>query len=392
MAPAKDSVKRSERLLTFVILCSLVLGWVAGLFRHHSSIGDILIKSLPEAVRFDSGQDDIFSGYSDAEPESDLVGYTAIRSAHGYAGPVKVAVGLDKNGTIANAVIVRQTESAAFFSLVTDNGYPSRFKGKNYSDQFEVGNDVDSVTGATVSLKAVSNAVQQACSDVAVERLSLPAVSKDKTSIQFGISEVILTALIITGLWASGNNLPAKKYIKWGVMVGSIIFIGFVFKKPASLIHLNSLLVGYLPGWQNHIYWYLLVAVILLPVIINGKTPYCSSICPFGATQEILVSIGGTRRQMPGKWLRLFKILQRSLAWIAVMCAIIFRNPAIVTYDVSATFFTVIGQNWKFVLLALVLIMSLFVVRPWCNCLCPLRAVFDFIRLLRRATKIMNQA
>jgi len=201
------------------------------------------------------------------------------------------------------------------------------------------------------------------------------------------LPEIVLILLIVAGFTVSSSKLSAKKYIKWGVLAGSIVFIGFVYKWPASLININSLLVGYWPGWQGHIYWYVLTAAILLPVILTGKTLYCNSVCPFGATQEILVKIGGRRRQIPGKWLGFLKILQRTLAWVAVMCALVFRNPAIVSYDVSAAFFTIIGQNWQFVLLAAILILSLFITRPWCNCLCPLRAVFDFIRLLRRSLK-----
>ena len=170
MAAAEDTIKKSERLLWFVILASLVIGWVAGLFVHHSSIADVLKKTLPEAVRFDSGQDEIYTGYNDIQGESDEVGYVAIRSAHGYAGPVTVAVGMDKNGTILNAVIVRQTESAAFFRMVTDNGYPARFKGKNCTDQFKIDHDVDSITGATVSLEAVAKATRKACDDIAAQQ------------------------------------------------------------------------------------------------------------------------------------------------------------------------------------------------------------------------------
>jgi len=339
---------------------------------------------MPGAERFDSGRNGVYTGYNDVKGESVEVGYVAIRSADGYAGPVTIGTGMDKDGSILNAVIVRQTESAAFFRRVLEKGYPAKFKGKKCTDEFVIGGDVDSVTGATVSLEAVSKAAHKACADIAAGRLGLPPIVWEKPKIQFGLSEIILILLIVAGFAASGKKFPAMKYIKWIALAGSMVFIGFVYKWPASLININSLLVGYLPNWQNHIYWYLLGAAILLPVILKGKTPYCSNICPFGAMQEILVTLGGKRRQMPGKWLKLFRILQRILAWTAVMCALVFRNPALVSYDVPVTLFTLIGQNWQFVLLALFVITSLFVVRPWCNCLCPLRAVFDYIRLFRR--------
>ncbi len=385
MAAAKDVIKNRERLLASVILATLICGWVAGLFKHHSDITGFLKQALPGAVHFDSSEDNIYTGLTHTQSESKKAGFVAMRSAYGYAGPVTVAVGLDANGKIVNAVIVRHTESPAFFKRVTDKGFPGRFKGKDCSDQFEIGGDVDSITGATVSLAAFVEAVRLACSDIATGRLGLPPIVRDKPAIQFGLPEILLILLIVTGFAAYGKKLPANTYMKWIVLVASLVFIGFVLKRPISLININSLLVGYWPRWQNNVYWYLLLAAVLLPVILRSKTPYCSNICPFGATQEILIKLGGSRRQLPEKCSQFFKILQRSLAWIAVMCALVFRNPAIITYEVSATFFTIIGQNWQFVLLALVLILSLFITRPWCNCLCPVRAVSDYIRLLRRA-------
>jgi polyferredoxin len=134
-------------------------------------------------------------------------------------------------------------------------------------------------------------------------------------------------------------------------------------------------------------YWYLLLAGVLLPVILNGKSPYCSNVCPLGATQQILVKVGGARVEIPPKYSHCLKLVQWTLAWAAIMCALLLRNPSVMSYEISATFFSVIGRNWQFILLGVVLILSLFVTRPWCNYLCPVRAVADYIRLLRRCFK-----
>jgi len=385
VAIAEGVTKNRKRFLAFAILASLLAGWVVGWFRHHSDIAGILTQALPEAIRFDSGQDAIHTGLTDAQSESETVGYVAIRSAPGYAGPVTVSVGLDPNGTIVNAVLVRQTESPAFFRKVVDKGLPGRFKGKGCSDPFEIGVDVDSVTGATVTLTALTEAVHEACSDVAAGRLGLPQVIRGRPSIHFGLPEILLILLIAAGFAAHANKLPAGATTRWVVLIISLVFIGFAWRRPVSLANINSLLIGYWPGWQNGVYWCVLLAALLAPVILTGKTPYCSHICPFGAAQEVLTKLGGSSRQLPGKYTRLFKILQRALAWTAVMCALIFRNPTAISYEAPATFFTFIGANWQFVLLALVLIASLFVARPWCNGLCPIRAVTDYIRLLRRS-------
>lgn len=380
-------MKNTHRFLTFAILASLVIAWTVGLFINKSDTTEVLKKALPSAASFDSGSDDIYIGYDNVEVKKYTAGFVAIRSAHGYAGPVTIAVGMDNKGTILNTVIVRQTESPAFFRRLLERGYPAKFKNKKCTDKFTVGKDVDSVTGATVSLEALAKALKKASSDIAVKKLSMTATAIDKPEIKFGIPEIVLILLIVASFTTFGKNYPAKKFVKWTVLAVSILFIGFVYKWPVSLISINSLIVGYWPQWHNHIYWYVLAAVIILPVVLKGKTPYCTALCPFGATQEILLKIGGKRRQISARWLRVFRIIQRLLAWIAVICALLFRNPAVVSYDISPTFFTLIGQNWHFVLLALILILSLFVGRPWCNCLCPLRAVFDYIRLLRASLK-----
>ena len=85
------------------------------------------------------------------------------------------------------------------------------------------------------------------------------------------------------GFAAYGGKLPANTYARWVVLAVSLILMGFVLKRPISLTNINSLLVGYWPRWQENVYWYLLLAAVLLPVILKGKTPYCTNICPFSS-------------------------------------------------------------------------------------------------------------
>jgi hypothetical protein len=370
-----------------VILLSLIIAWVAGIFRHRLDITVFLKQALPSAIHFDPISDDMYVGLVSAEPRGEKVGFVAVRSAQGYAGPVTVAAGLDLKGHLTGAAIVRQTESSAFFKRILDKGYPRRFTGKSCSDEFEIANDVDAVTGATVSLEALTEAVHLVCSDIARDQLGLPFVVKDSPVIRFGLPEVVLVLVFLVGFVAYSGRLSITRCLKWFTLVSSLVLIGFVLKRPISLVDINSLLVGYWPRWQIDIYWYLLLAGVLLPVIVKGTSPYCSNVCPFGATQQILVTLGGSRVEIPPKYSHCLKLVQWTLAWAAVMCALLLRNPSFMTYEVSATFFTVIGRNWQFILLGVALILSLFVTRPWCNYLCPVRAVADYIRLLRRCFK-----
>jgi len=343
--------------------------------------------ALPSATRFDSISHDTYVGLVSTESQDQKVGFVAVHSAQGYAGPVTIAAGIDIEGQIVGTAIVKQTESSAFFRKILDQGYPRKFTGKSCSDQFEIGSDIDTVTGATVSLKALTKAVHLACSDIALNQLGLPFVAKDSPAIRFGLPEIALVLVFIAGFLAYSRKLSITRYLKWFTLVASLVLIGFMLKRPVSLIDINSLLIGYWPRWQTDGYWYLLLAGVLIPIILKGKSPYCSNVCPLGATQQILVTLGGSKAKIPPKYSHCLKLVQWTLAWVAVICALFLRNPSIMTYEVSATFFTVIGRSWQFILVGAVLILSLFITRPWCNYLCPIRAVTDCIRLLRRCFK-----
>jgi hypothetical protein len=201
----------------------------------------------------------------------------------------------------------------------------------------------------------------------------------------FGFPELVLILLYIVGYLAYRERLPYHRYLHWGSLVGGLVFIGFWLKSPMSLEHINSFLMGYWPSWQTHLYWYLLIGGVLLPIILSGRSFYCSHVCPFGATQRILKTIGPKRITLPDRVDAALRWVQRTLVWLAVICALLARNPAVVRYEVSRTMFgPMTGLTWQFALLAVVLVASLVITKPWCNYLCPIRAITDFINLLRR--------
>ena len=66
----------------------------------------------------------------------------------------------------------------------------------------------------------------------------------------------------------------------------------------------------------------------------------------------------------------------------AIGIALYLKNPGITSYEVFGAFFRLVGSDFMFILLGVVLILSLFLKRPWCSYLCPLRAVSDYVLLM----------
>ena len=167
------------------------------------------------------------------------------------------------------------------------------------------------------------------------------------------------------------------------MLVGMII-LGFVYTRPLTLSDISKFLLGFWPQWQTNLYWYLLIGGILFVFTVDNKNPYCEWFCPFGAAQECMGAIGGAKSRSAGSYKNILKWLQRGLAWLAILLALLFRNPGLTSYEIFGTLFDLKGSTMQFALLGIVLITSLCIRRPWCNYLCPLRPVTDLYRAFRK--------
>jgi len=344
-----------------------------------------LHQALPGIVTIEPLSNSSFIG---KDEDQSTVGYIAIESAGGYGGPMRVAVGVDLTSKIAGIAIIDHKETIPFFQKVLNKKYPGVLVGKSYRDKFQIGADLEAVSGATLSFQALVNSAKRGLHQVAREKLQLPVEPEQPMPIKFGLAEALLLVLFAIGfvryLLKLQNKTGIQKGLRWTTRLLGLLFIGFVYSIPLSIINVNSLLLGYLPDWRTHLSWYFLIVGVLVSLIVIGKSPYCDNFCPFGATQEVLKLVGGAKLKIGSRFHVYLIWLQRGLAWAIIVLALLYRNPGRANYEVFGTFFSLTGSNFQFILLAIVLVASLFINRPWCNYLCPLRAVSDFIKTMRR--------
>lgn len=92
----------------------------------------------------------------------------AIKSAsNGFGGPIQLMVGIMADGTINKISVLSQTETPGLGANMTNEKFKGQFSGKN-PDSYRLtvtkdGGDVDAITAATISSRAFSLAVQNAC-------------------------------------------------------------------------------------------------------------------------------------------------------------------------------------------------------------------------------------
>jgi len=127
---------------------------------------------LPGADRFSekSGDPPVIRGYSvDDDGRETLLGYVFLTSevppeTFGYDAPIEVLVGMDPEGVLTGARVVDYRESLRRTrgDFLTRPGVQGQFAGKPITDAFRVRQDVQNITGATITVAAMALGIRNA--------------------------------------------------------------------------------------------------------------------------------------------------------------------------------------------------------------------------------------
>lgn len=381
--------RRRVSLVTLLAFAVLVAAWLIGYFNTSDDVSGYVSQVLPDADRIErSGS--LFTGYAtDENGDETVIGYAMAASATGYGGPLAMMVGTDPTGTIIGFSVIEHRETPNFFRQLERQGFYEQFAGADYSERLLVGDDLDGVSGATLSAEAVAQSIRQATRSIASSAVDGAVLPPDPRPIRFGAPEATLIALFVVSflLHRLKRRPTIKKWGRWAILLTGLIVLGFIFNKPLTLANVIALISGYWPDWQTNLYWFLLLGGVIVVTSIQGKNPYCSWFCPFGAAQEVLGTISGAKAYQPRKLYSKLRWVQRSLAFTAIALGLALRQPGAASYEPFGTLFNLEGTWPQWVLLILVLFGSLIVYRPFCNYLCPLDPVVDYIGEVRRWVK-----
>jgi NosR/NirI family nitrous oxide reductase transcriptional regulator len=95
----------------------------------------------------------------------------------GYDGPIKILVGLASTGILTGIIVVDHHEPYGSFSIEPPE-FAAQFKDKNIRDPFRVGDDIDAVSRASISILSATRAVKNSARRVARQLLTPSAPVK----------------------------------------------------------------------------------------------------------------------------------------------------------------------------------------------------------------------
>lgn len=373
--------KKSEAWLTIIAMVLIIIAWFMGGQLENADILSSIKSKMPKIAKLEEVED---ASYKIYDTNGKDLGYLTVESSMGYGGPLQMAVAVNREGKIFDLAVINSKETPSYLEKVLKTDFLDKIIGKAYNEEYSIAKEIDAVSSATYSSRAIVEASKKGNRFIASNILGFD-VPKEKTpAIKFGVAEIVLVLLFALGYFAHKKTFKYTKIVRWITMLTGLFIIGFYYNKPFTLSMMNQLLLGYLPPLHSHLYWYLLLGGIFLVFTVDNKNPYCQWFCPFGAAQECMGLVGGAKPRSTGKFKNVLKWSLRIVTFLAIIFALLLRNPGVTSYEVFGTLFKLTGSYFQFAILGIVLVSSMFIKRPWCNYLCPLGPVVDHFTHFRR--------
>jgi len=378
-----ENLKLKKTLKILTVLLILATAFLIGRFSDNGQKQNAIFNLIAGTKKLHQVDEGLYFALKNQNINSCPLGIITVTSGRGYSGIITLATVYNIEGRIKNIKILEQTETPSFFKRVVQSGFLKEFDSLKYSDSTSLRN-IDAITGATLTSEGIQQAVNKANKLVATRVFNDNTEMVCSAGIEFGWQDIFLLLLIVFSilLYYLKIKRQTRNLLRLFLQISSFIILGLIFSEMISITYINTLLLGFFPA--NQIFWYLILAVLILPILFLGINPYYYGICPMGILQSFL------QRLMPWKvninnkkLLQILRIIPVILTIGIIVFALITRNPGYFGHEIFATVFRFEGQLFHWILAGFSIIAALFIKRPWCRFLCPIGAVNRFLNLVR---------
>lgn len=121
-----------------------------------------ILDTIPGAVSFEVIEGTDFPMYKGLDSGGKTVGFAYVAEGGGFQGVITLMVGVDPEQEMITGIkILSHSETPGLGARIGEAAFQDQFEQKPINDSFEVNKDVDGVTGATVSSRAVAATLKQ---------------------------------------------------------------------------------------------------------------------------------------------------------------------------------------------------------------------------------------
>lgn len=364
------------RLLSLVVVM-LVLS-AAAILRDGRIFGHDLRQTHAAVVSVAQGSDTL-----EVQPDGTFVVNTRVlaKDVQGYGGPVPLKIHIDKDGRLTAIEAEPNAESPSFFDRAKE--LFSRWQGKTIDEA--MAEDVDAVSGATFSSKAIIRNVQRGLAYAKQHGLADGGKGAQKESAErtvatsWTLGSIVALIAVLLGavvpLFTNNRRLHLVQLVVnvvvLGLWTGTFVSYTLFLRLFAGGVSLSA--IGTLAAPL------LMLIVALLYPLAGRSGHYCAHVCPFGSAQELAGKLSRRKLRITPRVLRVLTAL-RNLLWGVLMALLLTGTcTAWIDYELFAAFIYSSASVWVIVLAMLFLVLSVWVPRPYCRFVCPTGALMKSV-------------
>lgn len=364
------------RLLSLVVVM-LVLS-AAAILRDGRIFGHDLRQTHAAVVSVAQGSDTL-----EVQPDGTFVVNTRVlaKDVQGYGGPVPLKIHIDKDGRLTAIEAEPNAESPSFFDRAKE--LFSRWQGKTIDEA--MAEDVDAVSGATFSSKAIIRNVQRGLAYAKQHGLADGGKGAQEESAErtvatgWTLGSIVALIAVLLGavvpLFTSNRRLHLVQLVVnvvvLGLWTGTFVSYTLFLRLFAGGVSLSA--IGTLAAPL------LMLIVALLYPLAGRSGHYCAHVCPFGSAQELAGKLSRRKLRITPRVLRVLTAL-RNLLWGVLMALLLTGTcSAWIDYELFTAFIYSSASVWVIVLAVLFLVLSVWVPRPYCRFVCPTGALMKSV-------------
>lgn len=364
------------RLLSLVVVM-LVLS-AAAILRDGRIFGHDLRQTHAAVVSVAQGSDTL-----EVQPDGTFVVNTRVlaKDVQGYGGPVPLKIHIDKDGRLTAIEAEPNAESPSFFDRAKE--LFSRWQGKTIDEA--MAEDVDAVSGATFSSKAIIRNVQRGLAYAKQHGLADGGKGAQKESAErtvatgWTLGSIVALIAVLLGavvpLFTNNRRLHLVQLVVnvvvLGLWTGTFVSYTLFLRLFAGGVSLSA--IGTLAAPL------LMLIVALLYPLAGRSGHYCAHVCPFGSAQELAGKLSRRKLRITPRVLRVLTAL-RNLLWGVLMALLLTGTcTAWIDYELFTAFIYSSASVWVIVLAMLFLVLSVWVPRPYCRFVCPTGALLKSV-------------
>lgn len=364
------------RLLSLVVVI-LVLS-AAAILRDGRIFGHDLRQTHAAVASVAQGSDTL-----SVQPDGTFVVNTRVlaKDVQGYGGPVPLKIHIDKDGRLTAIEAEPNAESPSFFDHAKE--LFSRWQGKTIDEA--MAEDVDAVSGATFSSKAIIRNVQRGLAYAKQHGLADGGKGAQEESAErtvatgWTLGSIVALIAVLLGavvpLFTNNRRLHLVQLVVnvvvLGLWTGTFVSYTLFLRLFAGGVSLSA--IGTLAAPL------LMLIVALLYPLAGRSGHYCAHVCPFGSAQELAGKLSRRKLRITPRVLRVLTAL-RNLLWGVLMALLLTGTcTAWIDYELFTAFIYSSASVWVIVLAMLFLVLSVWVPRPYCRFVCPTGALMKSV-------------